>query len=56
MINEIKYLMSLIHICVTHVSRTQNKANDSLASFGRIHSRTMTWLASGLYELIVMTL
>ncbi|KAM3230660.1 hypothetical protein ACQJBY_061063 [Aegilops geniculata] len=46
-VNEIRYLFSLCQFCITHVSRSQNKASDSLATFGRITGRTMTWLKSG---------
>ncbi|KAM3406467.1 hypothetical protein ACQJBY_000515 [Aegilops geniculata] len=47
LVNEIRFLLSLRQFCITHVSRSQNKAADSLASFGRITGRTMTWLKSG---------
>ena len=46
-IKEIKYLMSLREVCITHVNRSQNKVSDSLANFARIEGRTMTWLGSG---------
>ena len=41
---EIKYLLSLRQTCITHVSRSQNKASHSLAMFARSEGRTMTWL------------
>ena len=49
-IKEIKYLMSLREVCITHVNRSQNKVSDRLANFARIEGRTMTWLGSGHQE------
>jgi ribonuclease HI len=31
LVNEIRYLLSLRQTCITHISRSQNKASDSLA-------------------------
>lgn len=45
--NEIRFLLSLHQTCITQVTRSQNKASDRLAAFGRINNRTMTWLGSG---------
>ena len=53
-VQEIKHLLSLRQTCITHVSRSQNKASDSLAVFARIHGRTMTWLGSGPEETLVI--
>lgn len=52
LIKEIRFLSSLRSNCITHVSRTQNKASDSLATFGRVHGRTMTWIAAGPEEVL----
>ncbi|XBI99227.1 hypothetical protein VPH35_019342 [Triticum aestivum] len=46
-VNEIKYLRTLRETCITHVSRSQNKASDCLAKFARVSQRTVTWLRSG---------
>ena len=42
LVKEIRYLLSLRQSCITHVSRSQNKASDSLAAFGRAQGKTMT--------------
>lgn len=47
LVNEIRFLLTLRQVCITHVPRSQNKAADGLASFGRITGRTMTWLNLG---------
>lgn len=54
-VKEIKHLMSLRQTCITHVSRSQNKASDMLASFARTHGRTMTWLGAGPSEVLEIT-
>ena len=41
-IGEIRYVMSLRRTCITFVDRSQNKVNDSFASFARFEGRTMT--------------
>ena len=46
LVNEIRYLLTFRQSCITHVSRSQNKASDSLAAFGRAQGRTMTWIGS----------
>lgn len=51
-VQEIKQLRSSRTSCITHVHRCQNKASDRLASFARINDRTMTWLGSGLDEIL----
>ncbi|VAI83937.1 unnamed protein product [Triticum turgidum subsp. durum] len=52
LVNEIRYLFTLRQSCITHVSWSQNKASDSLASFGRTQGRTMTWIGSGPSEVL----
>lgn len=47
LVKEIRYLMSLREVCITHVGRLQNKVSDSLAHFVRTEGRTMTWLGFG---------
>ncbi|VAI23793.1 unnamed protein product [Triticum turgidum subsp. durum] len=47
LVNEIRHLLSLRQTCITHISRSRNKASDSLARFARVDRRTMTWLGSG---------
>ncbi|XP_037455402.1 uncharacterized protein LOC119325778 [Triticum dicoccoides] len=54
-VKEIKLLMSPRQTCITHVSRSQNKASDMLASFARTHGRTMTWLGAGPSEVLEIT-
>jgi ribonuclease HI len=57
LVKEIRYLLSLRQSCITHVSRSQNKASDSLAAFGRAQGRTMTWIGSAppdVLELVAM--
>ncbi|KAM3214170.1 hypothetical protein ACQJBY_066545 [Aegilops geniculata] len=51
-VREIKYLLGLRKTCISHISRTQNKASDSLASFARTQGRTMTWLGAGPVEVV----
>ena len=52
LVNEIRFLLNLHQTCITHVDRSQNKASDKLAAFGRINNRTMTWLGSGPPEVL----
>lgn len=53
---EIKYLRGLGDYCITHVTRTQNKASDRLASFARIEDRTITWIGSGPPEVLELAI
>ncbi|VAI34738.1 hypothetical protein VPH35_091399 [Triticum aestivum] len=55
LVKEIRHLLSLRRTCITLVSRSQNKASDSLATFGRGQGRTMTWLGSGPPETLVIS-
>ena len=52
LVSEIRNLLSLHQTCITHVARSWNKANDLLASFGRLNNRTMTWSGSGPPEVL----
>ena len=53
-VREIKHLLGLRKTCISLISRSQNKASDSLAVFARIHGKTMTWLGSGPEETLVI--
>ena len=44
LIRDIRRNLYFREACVTHINRSQNKVSDSLASFGRIEGRTMTWI------------
>ena len=52
LVNEIRCLLLSHQSCITHVTRSQNKASDKLASFGRTNRRTMTWVGSGPPEML----
>ena len=52
LVNEIRGLLNLHQACITRIARSQNKASDRLASFGRLSNRTMTWLGSGPPEVL----
>ncbi|VAH88391.1 unnamed protein product [Triticum turgidum subsp. durum] len=52
LVNEIRYLLTFRQSCITHVSRSQNKASDSLATFGRVQGMTLTWIGSGPPEVL----
>lgn len=51
-VREIKHLMGLRKTCISHIVRSQNKVSNCLAKFARTQGRTLTWLGSGLDEVV----
>ncbi|KAI5011853.1 hypothetical protein ZWY2020_023987 [Hordeum vulgare] len=56
LVGEIKYLLRLRQTCITRIPRSQNRASDQLASFGRLEGRTMTWVSSGPEDVLKLVL
>ena len=52
LVNDIRSLLSSHQSCITLVVRSQNKASDILASYGRTNRRTMTWVGPGPPEVL----
>ena len=52
LVGKIKLLLSLRQSCITLVPRCQNKVSDRLASFARVEGQTITWIDSGLEDVL----
>ncbi|CAM0907844.1 unnamed protein product [Alopecurus aequalis] len=46
-VEEIKSLMNVRQVCITHVKRCQNTSSHFMANLGRTTGQTAVWLASG---------